>query len=84
MSWRICALISPRCERKQYSMKMSAMTTPEPVPSALPTAPRRAPSVPSAAPLMRSHAAPMLTTAFAICSRICETEVGTIVLRAWK
>ena len=67
-------------------MNSSAISTPAPVPMALPEAPNTACVVVSfpATALIRRNAASMLTTAFSICSTIWENEVGTMVPCAWK
>ena len=70
----------PRCLKYTYVIKISATSTPLPVPNALPIAPRIASGVApaQATDLIRRNAAPMLTTALAICSKICETDVCSI------
>ena len=76
----------PRCRIYTNTIKSSATSTPLPVPSALPIAPRIAwgvAPIPAAVRISRI-AAPILTTAFAICSKICDTDVCSMDWLAWK
>ena len=80
-SERISAFLPSLLLRKQKTINKSAISTPAPVPSAEPMAPSWARLVGSAptAVCIRSQAAAILTTAFASCSRICETLVWTML-----
>ena len=86
LSARTRFMKKPRCFRYTNTMNKRATRTPLPVPRALPIAPRIACGVAPipAAVRIRRIAAPILTTAFAICSRICETDVCSMDWLAWK
>ena len=72
------------CIKYKNTINTRAANAPQAVPS-VPPAALYAFSCPTFSPtLYRYMAAPILTTAFTICSKICETAVGTMVPSPWK